>query len=126
MSNENNGTKNGADDQGRESEVIDQTMDLALPDDEPGVRRYESSAVAALNKSEVEAQLDAAHRHKRSIQRFMHEAIGLACANRYIAESCIYALPRDGKTIAGPSVRLAEICASAYGNLHVAGRVVGI
>src|SRR5690606_4455349 len=38
----------------------------------------------------------------------------------------IYTLPRDGKAISGPSVRLAEICASSYGNLHVAARIVDV
>lgn len=88
------------------------------------VTRVETTAVAVLNRSEVEAQLDAAHRYPRQIGRFMKEALSLATLTREVAESCIYAMPRGGKTIAGPSVRLAEICASAYGNLHIAARVV--
>jgi hypothetical protein len=35
---------------------------------------------------------------------------------------CFYSVPRDGKQIMGPSVRLAEIAASAYRNLHVGAR----
>lgn len=84
------------------------------------------SAAAALNKSEVEAQLDAAHKYPRSVKRFLNEAITLATINEEIAASCIYTLPRGEKPISGPSVRLAEICASAYGNLHVGARVVGV
>lgn len=86
--------------------------------------RVEVSAVALMNKSEVEAQISAAHRFPRSIQRFLTEATTLATFSREIAESCIYAVPRDGKTISGPSVRLAEICASAYGNMHVGARIL--
>ena len=88
------------------------------------ITRVESSAVAILNRSEVESQLDAAHRYPRSVKKFLGEALTLATLSREVAESCIYALPRAGKTIAGPSVRLAEIVASAYGNLHVAARVL--
>lgn len=84
------------------------------------------SVAGALAKSETEAQLDAAHRYKRSITRFLQETRALATVTREVAESCIYALPRDGKTISGPSVRLAEIVASSYGNLHVAARIVDI
>lgn len=84
------------------------------------------SAMSALAKSEVEAQLDAAHRYKRSVNRFLQEAMGLATVTQEVAESCIYSIPRDGKQIAGPSVRLAEICASSYGNLHVAARIVDV
>jgi hypothetical protein len=84
------------------------------------------SAAGALNKSEVECQLDAAHKYARSVKRFLTEAVTLATLNQEVAESCIYSLPRGGKVIAGPSIRLAEICASAYGNLHIGARVVGI
>ncbi len=90
------------------------------------IERVDVKAVAVLNRSEVEAQLDAAHRYRRSVKGFLTEAITLATISRPVAESCIYAVPRDGKTISGPSVRLAEICASAYGNLHVGARVIDI
>lgn len=88
------------------------------------IERIDTKAVAVLNRSEVEAQLDAAHKYPRTIKRFLNESITLATLTRDVAESCIYALPRGGKTIAGPSVRLAEICASAYGNLHIGARVI--
>jgi len=91
---------------------------------DPEITKVETASVAVLNRSEVEAQLDAARRHPRKPKRFLNKAIGLATYNREIAESCMYAVPRGGKTITGPSVRLAEICASAYGNLHVGSRVL--
>lgn len=78
-----------------------------------------------LAKSEVEAQLDAAHKYPRSIKKFLNEATTLATFNKEIAASCMYAVPRGNKVIEGPSIRLAEICISAYGNLHVGARVVG-
>lgn len=99
---------------------------LAAVETDTAIERVEAKAVAVLNRSEVEAQLDAAHRHPRSVKRFLSEAMTLSTVTRAVAESCIYAVPRDGKTIAGPSVRLAEICASAYGNLHIAARIVDI
>lgn len=86
--------------------------------------RNDMKAVAVLNRGEVECQLDAAHRYRRSIKTFLREALSLATITRPVAESCIYAVPRGGKPISGPSVRLAEICASAYGNLHIAARVL--
>ena len=87
-------------------------------------REIVASGVAELNKSEVEAQLDAAHRWPRSIEQFKKDAMSMATLTREVAESCLYAVPRDGKTIAGPSVRLAEICMAAYGNIHAGARVV--
>lgn len=106
-------------------EVQQQNNDVlfALPE-ETSISRIDASAVAVLARSETESQLDAAHKYPRSVKRFVNEAITLATLSREIAEACIYALPRGGKVINGPSVRLAEICASAYGNLHVAARVL--
>ena len=40
------------------------------------------------------------------------------------AEACFYVLKRDGKSIEGPGVRLAEIVASCWGNLRVEGRII--
>ena len=88
------------------------------------VTHVSNGAVSAIVASEVSAQLDAAHRYPRSITRFLNEAMSMATISREVAESCIYSLPRGGKIITGPSVRLAEICASAYGNLQIAARVV--
>lgn len=85
-----------------------------------------AAGTAALNRSEVECQLAAAHQFRRSIKSFVAEATTLATLSVPVAESCIYAIPRDGKTIAGPSVRLAEIIASAYGNMHVGARIVDV
>jgi hypothetical protein len=94
--------------------------------DRVGVESVQVSAVSAMVKSEVEAQLDAAHRYPRQIRRFISEAVSLATIDQEVAMSCMYSLPRGGKAITGPSIRLAEICASAYGNLHVGARVVAI
>lgn len=87
-------------------------------------QRVEISAVGAITKSEVEAQMDCAHRYPRSVGKFLREATTLATMTEEIAQSCLYSVPRDGKQITGPSVRLAEIVASAYGNLHFGARIV--
>lgn len=101
----------------------DDTTDLAtLPD--TSVQIVSEGAVGMIVRSEVEAQLDAAHKYPRSIKRFLMEAQTLATLNQEVAESCLYTLPRDGKSISGPSVRLAEIAASAYGNLQFGARIV--
>jgi hypothetical protein len=92
--------------------------------DDDGIVRVDVSAVGAIVKSEVEAQIDAAKKYPRSIKRYLNDAIELATYNEKIAKECMYALKRSGKPIVGPSVRMAEICASAYGNMHVGARVI--
>ena len=73
-------------------------------------------------------QLEAAHRWPRKVDRFLAEAIALATVDKETAQSCMYTLPPrvggDGKAIVGPSVRLAEMCASSWGNLHTGARVI--
>lgn len=91
---------------------------------EKEVTRADVNVVAALSRSDIEAQLDAAHKYPRSVGRFLKEAKALATLTREVAESCIYTLPRAGKAITGPSVRLAEIAASSYCNLHITTRVI--
>jgi hypothetical protein len=95
-------------------------------EEETQIVRTEPLAMAAINRSEVEAQLDAAHKYPRSVKRFLDRALSLATLTQEIAESCIYSLPRSGKQITGPSVRLAEICASTYGNIHVGARPIDV
>lgn len=84
----------------------------------------ESGTVALLNKSEIDQQVATAHRYPRSVKRFRDEALQMVTLNESIAESCIYALPRGGKTIEGPSARFAEVVASAWGNCRAGARVV--
>lgn len=86
--------------------------------------RPEVGALEAITRSEVAMQLDSAHRWPRSPSKFLKEAIGLATFSAEIAESCIYSVPRGDKVLTGPSVRLAEICASSWRNLHVGARVI--
>jgi hypothetical protein len=97
---------------------------LAKLEREDDIQRVDMTALAVMNRSEIETAMDFAYRHPRSIRRFISEAETLATLNEEIAASCIYTLPRAGKAIVGPSVRLAEICASTYGNLQVASRVL--
>jgi len=88
------------------------------------------SGLAAIAKSEVESQLDAAHRYPRKISAFVNEAKSMIARSEDVAAMCFYTLPPrrggDGKSITGPSVRLAEIAASAYGNLHYGARPVDV
>jgi hypothetical protein len=113
----------------QENGIVEESGDdllAKLEEADREIERVDHTAMSVLARSEVETQIDAAHKHRRSISRFVREAMGMATISREVAESCIYTLPRGGKQIAGPSVRLAEICASAYGNMHVGARVVDV
>lgn len=81
--------------------------------------------MSSLEASNLDMQITTAKKYPRSIKRSMEQALAMATLSEDIAADCCYAIPRAGKTIEGPSVRLAEIIASAWGNLHAATRVTG-
>lgn len=80
--------------------------------------------LAVLNKSEIDQQIATARRFPRSIVSFRKEALQLCTLDERTAAECIYALPRAGKTIEGPSARFAEIINYAWGNTRAGARVV--
>jgi len=77
-------------------------------------------------RAEVDLQITTAHRYPRSIGRARQRVLELATASAEIAEDCFYTVPRAGELITGESVRLAEIVASAYGNLRFGARVTAV
>jgi hypothetical protein len=84
----------------------------------------EQTLVQAISKAELDQQIATARAYPRSLKKFIDECRQMATLNEQIAGECIYALPRDGKTIEGPSARLAEIVVSAWGNCRAGARVV--
>jgi hypothetical protein len=85
-----------------------------------------SSLAVSLARAEVDQQIATARAMPRSITRAVANITTLATLDELSAEECIYALPRAGKPIKGPSVRLAEIIASQWGNCRVGARVVHV
>lgn len=84
----------------------------------------EGSTIALLNKGEIDQQIATAHAYPRSIKKFRDDAMQMVTLTESVAAGCIYALPRDGKVIEGPSARFAEVIASAWGNCRAGARVV--
>lgn len=77
-----------------------------------------------LAQVELNQAVTTAHAFPRSMQRARDNITALVMLDEETAAECIYALPRGGKPIKGPSVRFAEIIASQYGNCHVGSRVI--
>lgn len=87
-------------------------------------QRLGAQVVEAINRAEVDIQISTAKQYPRVISKALETAEELATSDEATAASCFYAIPRDGKVITGPSVRLAEIVAYAWKNLRVATRIV--
>ena len=82
------------------------------------------TTLAAVDRASIDVQIATAKQHPRSVAKAMKEARELATLDEETAGSMFYALPRGGKTIEGPSARLAEIMAYAWGNLRVDADIV--
>lgn len=96
-------------------------------DDEPEAIEVQTSGMlATLNKAEIDVQIATAHQWPRAVSKFKREAMAMATLDEETAGAMFYALPRGGRRIEGPSIRLAEIVGSAWGNLRYGSRVVDI
>jgi hypothetical protein len=84
-----------------------------------------ASALGEITRAEIDTQIATAKRFPRSVGKALTAATTLATMNQEVAASCMYAVKRGDKMITGPSVRLAEIVASTWGNLRFGSRVVG-
>lgn len=82
------------------------------------------AAISLISKAEIDTQIATAHAFPRSLKKFLDKALSIATISEDVADSCAYALPRGGKTLEGPSVRLAEIVVGAYGNVRAGMRVI--
>lgn len=110
--------------QQRDGREVDTLTGEVMDDDRGSLVAVSAGALAQMTGAEVDVQVATAHRYPRNVSASLNEAKSLATITPEIAEACFYSLPRGGKTIQGKSVRLAEIMASAWGNLHVAARIV--
>lgn len=79
-----------------------------------------------LARAEIDHQIATAHAFPRKLSLVMQNILSLVTIDQESATECIYSLPRGGKPIIGPSIRMAEIIASQWGNARVGNRVVDV
>lgn len=82
--------------------------------------------VDAVERANVDSQVATAKQYPRSIKRSIDNSIVMATMDAETAQSCGYALPRGGKPITGPSVHLAKIIVSNWGNMRTESKVIQI
>src|SRR5688500_9662256 len=82
------------------------------------VQAVDASVLAQITGAELEQQIASAHKYKRSIAAFKQDLEEMVTSDVETADDCIYSLPRAGGVIEGPSVRFAEMAASAWGNMR--------
>jgi hypothetical protein len=86
----------------------------------------DASLAVGLTRAEIDTQIATARkfpRHLKAVQTRLHSYVTL---DHETAEESIYALPRGGKPIKGPSIRFAEALKASFGNCRAAARVVHV
>ena len=86
----------------------------------------ETGMVSTIVKAELDTQIATAKLYPRSLKGAIDNIISLATLDEQTAADCMFALPRGGKPIRGPSIRLAEIIAQQWGNCRVDARVIAV
>jgi hypothetical protein len=85
-----------------------------------------NDALTAISRAEIDMQIATAKRYPRNLMRVKTQMLSIATMDQETAEACFYSLPRGGKNIEGPSVRMAEIALSAYGNVKAGTRILSV
>lgn len=88
------------------------------------IENVSESALSLITKAEIDVQISTAKAFPRSLKMFIDRAMSMATISEDVAASCSYSLPRAGKSLDGPTVRLAEIVCSSYGNIRAGARVI--
>src|SRR5258708_5503124 len=100
-------------------------MIMSHPDmKEVSGQQVDGSLAELVTRAEYDVQIATAKRYPRSIKQFIDNAMEMVTLSEQIADDCIYALPRDGKTIEGPSARFAEMILHAWGHTRAGARIV--
>lgn len=82
--------------------------------------------IDAVERANVDSQVATAKQYPRNLARSINNSIAMATMDYNTAQSCGYALPRGGKPITGPSVHLAKLIVSNWGNIRAEAKVVQI
>lgn len=80
----------------------------------------------AVERANVDTQVATAKQYPRNVTRSINNSIAMATMDVNTAQSCGYALPRGNKPITGPSVHLAKLIVSNWGNIRTETKVVQI
>lgn len=73
--------------------------------------------------AEVQAAIVVAQGCPRNEEQAYHKVM-VSCKRRSLAEQSMYAYPRGGQTVSGPSIRLAEVIARHWGNIQYGVREI--
>lgn len=87
-----------------------------------------ADAIGAIERAQVDVQVATARKYPRQLSTVKAKMLSFATLDEETAAGCFYTLPArkggDGKSLQGPSVRLAEIALASYQHIKAGARVV--
>lgn len=86
----------------------------------------DQSLIVRLADQELQSAYKLANSRERSPEKVAKRIYDLVMLDHISAQECVFALPRGGKPVRGPSIRFAETICSQYGNCRVGARVVHV
>lgn len=78
-------------------------------------------AESSRQMTEIQSQIAIAKTYPRDLNQ-VYTNLMKACSRKMLAEQAVYAYPRGGKTVSGPSIRLAEVAVQCFGNVDAGVR----
>lgn len=88
---------------------------------EPEAQQEQSASLIQVENSRAMQEIQAAVISAKKFPRdtiAAHKRIMDACKRKVLAEQSMYAFPRGGQTVTGPSIKLAEVLAQNWGNIR--------
>lgn len=101
-----------------------ETEDYNVTPIEPG--QIQIAQADTIERASVDSQVATAKQYPRDVRKCINNSIVIVTMDIETAKSCSYALSRGGKLITGPSVHLAKILATNWGNIRTEAKVVQI
>ena len=103
-------------------------MNQPFTSDSTEVEVLVPSAVEAISRAEIDVAIATAQKYPQhtpgKLSLVKQSMMSFATLDEETAAACFYTLPRGGKNIQGPSVRLAEIALACYGNARAGTRII--
>ena len=109
-----------------EDEEVKGEREAQGPTTEAVVEIMPQQPLGIMERAQIDMQIATAKQFPRSLHEALEKAKTLACYSPLIASQCTYAKPQGNKKIKGPSIRIAEIMATSWGNLRYGGRVLSV
>ncbi len=83
-----------------------------------------TSEISEGSRAEIDVAVSTARKFPRDLVQSLKNILFLATQDKETADSCFYSVVKDGKTIRGASIRLAEIITSCYGNIRSSSSII--